>query len=39
MRVAADGHVLIAVFIVNCLDRTNVRFAALTMNKDLGFSP
>jgi hypothetical protein len=39
MRVAADAHVLIAVFIVDCLDRTNVGFAALTMDKDLGFSP
>jgi len=35
----ADAHVLIAVFIVNYLDRTNVGFAALTMNKGLGFSP
>ena len=26
-------------FIVNYVDRTNVGFAALTMNKDLGFSP
>jgi ACS family tartrate transporter-like MFS transporter len=26
-------------FIVNVVDRTNVGFAALTMNKDLGFSP
>ena len=34
MRVAADAHVFIAVFIVNHLDRTNVGFAALTMNKD-----
>ena len=39
MRVATDAHVLIAVFIVNYLDRANVGFAALTMNKDLGFSP
>ena len=39
MRVAADAHVLIAVFIVNYLDRTNVGFAVLTMNKNLGFSP
>jgi len=39
MRVSADAHVLIAVFIVNYLDLTNVGFAALTMNKDLGFSP
>ncbi len=28
-----------AAFIVNFLDRTNVGFAALTMNHDLGFSP
>jgi ACS family tartrate transporter-like MFS transporter len=28
-----------AAFIVNFLDRTNVGFAALTMNRDLGFSP
>jgi ACS family tartrate transporter-like MFS transporter len=26
-------------FIVNYIDRTNVGFAALTMNRDLGFSP
>jgi ACS family tartrate transporter-like MFS transporter len=26
-------------FVVNYVDRTNVGFAALTMNKDLGFSP
>jgi len=39
MRVAADARVLIAVFIVNYLDRTNVGFAALAVNKDLGFSP
>jgi hypothetical protein len=26
-------------YIVNFVDRTNVGFAALTMNKDLGFSP
>ena len=38
MHLAADAHVLIAVFIVY-LDRTNVGFAALTMNKDHGFSP
>jgi ACS family tartrate transporter-like MFS transporter len=25
--------------LVNSIDRTNVGFAALTMNKDLGFSP
>src|SRR6266851_6015329 len=25
--------------LVNAIDRTNVGFAALTMNKDLGFSP
>src|SRR5579864_3807146 len=28
-----------AAFIVNFLDRTNVGFAALTMNRDLGFTP
>jgi len=37
--VAADAHVLIAVFVGNYLNRTNVGFAALTVNKDLGFSP
>ena len=26
-------------FVVSFIDRTNVGFAALTMNKDLGFSP
>src|SRR5712691_430918 len=26
-------------YLVNYIDRTNVGFAALTMNKDLGFSP
>ena len=26
-------------YIINYLDRTNVGFAVLTMNKDLGFSP
>ena len=26
-------------YVVNFLDRANVGFAALTMNKDLGFSP
>ena len=26
-------------YIVNYIDRVNVGFAALTMNKDLGFSP
>ena len=26
-------------FIVSFIDRTNAGFAALTMNKDLGFSP
>jgi hypothetical protein len=26
-------------YIVNYIDRVNVRFAALTMNNDLGFSP
>ena len=29
----------VLLFIVNYVDRTNVGFAALTMNKDLGFSP
>jgi ACS family tartrate transporter-like MFS transporter len=28
-----------AAFIINFLDRTNVGFAALTMNRDLGFAP
>jgi hypothetical protein len=27
-----------SLFIVNFIDRTNVGFAALTMNKDLGFA-
>ena len=26
-------------FLVNIFDRVNVSFAALTMNRDLGFSP
>ena len=26
-------------YLVNFIDRTNVGFAALTMNRDLGFSP
>jgi MFS transporter, ACS family, tartrate transporter len=26
-------------YVVNFVDRVNVGFAALTMNKDLGFSP
>src|SRR5215468_5992003 len=30
---------LTLLYIVNFLDRVNVGFAALTMNKDLGFSP
>lgn len=30
---------MIALYLVNYLDRVNVGFAALTMNKDLGFSP
>ena len=30
---------IIAAYVMNYLDRTNVGFAALTMNKDLGFSP
>src|SRR3954469_25539827 len=30
---------MMLLYIVNYLDRVNVGFAALTMNKDLGFSP
>src|SRR5271163_1927498 len=30
---------MMLLYIVNFLDRSNVGFAALTMNKDLGFSP
>lgn len=30
---------IVAAFIINFLDRTNVGFAALTMNRNLGFSP
>jgi len=30
---------IVAAYLVNYLDRTNVGFAALTMNNDLGFSP
>jgi MFS transporter, ACS family, tartrate transporter len=30
---------IMVAYIVNYLDRTNVGFAALTMNRDLGFSP
>jgi ACS family tartrate transporter-like MFS transporter len=30
---------MVALYVVNFLDRVNVGFAALTMNKDLGFSP
>ena len=30
---------LVLLYVVNFLDRVNVGFAALTMNKDLGFSP
>src|ERR1700756_955513 len=30
---------MILLYIVNYLDRVNVGFAALTMNRDLGFSP
>ena len=30
---------VIAGYLINFLDRTNLGFAALTMNKDLGFSP
>lgn len=31
--------IVVAAFIANFLDRTNVGFAALTMNRDLGFTP
>ncbi len=30
---------MMLLYLVNVLDRVNVGFAALTMNKDLGFSP
>ena len=30
---------MVLVYVVNFIDRVNVGFAALTMNKDLGFSP
>jgi len=30
---------MMLLFLVNYIDRVNVGFAALTMNKDLGFSP
>src|SRR5882672_727723 len=30
---------MILLYIVNFIDRVNVGFAALTMNRDLGFSP
>ncbi|HEX3486836.1 MAG TPA: MFS transporter [Micropepsaceae bacterium] len=30
---------MVTLYVVNFLDRVNVGFAALTMNKDLGFSP
>src|SRR5512135_1654494 len=30
---------IMTAYVVNYIDRTNVGFAALTMNKDLGFSP
>ena len=30
---------IMAAYVVNYIDRTNVGFAALTMNRDLGFSP
>jgi ACS family tartrate transporter-like MFS transporter len=30
---------MVLLFLVNFIDRTNAGFAALTMNKDLGFSP
>src|SRR5437763_13531494 len=30
---------IFALYLVNYIDRVNVGFAALTMNKDLGFSP
>src|SRR5579872_574058 len=31
--------ILLAAFVVNFLDRTNVALAALSMNRDLGFTP
>jgi ACS family tartrate transporter-like MFS transporter len=31
--------VMMLMYVVNFLDRSNIGFAALTMNKDLGFSP
>src|ERR1041384_2207598 len=30
---------MMLLYVVNFIDRSNVGFAALTMNKDLGFSP
>jgi ACS family tartrate transporter-like MFS transporter len=30
---------MMLLYVVSFIDRTNVGFAALTMNKDLGFSP
>src|SRR5690242_4639757 len=30
---------MVLLYVVNYIDRVNVGFAALTMNKDLGFSP
>jgi hypothetical protein len=30
---------MVVLYVVNFLDRVNVGFAALTMNRDLGFSP
>jgi MFS transporter, ACS family, tartrate transporter len=30
---------MVLLYVVNFIDRVNVGFAALTMNKDLGFSP
>ena len=30
---------MVAAYLANFIDRVNVGFAALTMNKDLGFSP
>jgi ACS family tartrate transporter-like MFS transporter len=30
---------MVLLFVVSFIDRTNVGFAALTMNKDLSFSP
>src|SRR5258706_13209832 len=30
---------IMAMYLINIFDRVNVSFAALTMNRDLGFSP